>query len=131
MAKEKKWKYKFLSEEKFAEYQDMDEDTLVNTIKEQASYLDQCKKAKASSDYLKDIKKDIADFRKDWQKTNPEKVEEIEQLKAQIKDIQDERDKAIQDALDEKKDLEGGLNDAIKGANEHIEALLFCLRFHR
>jgi gas vesicle protein len=130
MAKEKKFedKFKFLSPEKFEEYAGMPEEEIVETIKAQSNHLDLCIKTKASSDYLKDIKKDISDFRKDWQKNN---AEEWERVNDALKELKDKRDEGIADAIDEQKELEGGLNDAIKGAKEHIEALLYCLRFHR
>ena len=127
MAKGKKWKYKHLTEEKFAEYQGLEEEELVKTLKAQAEYQEQCKSAK-NNDYLKDLKKDIADFRRDW---NKDHASELEEAKAAMDALKEARDEGIQDALDEKKDLEGGLNDALVGANEHIEALLFCLRFHK
>lgn len=128
MAKEKKWKYKHLTQDKFDEYQNMSEADLIETIKAQASYQDQCLKAKAGSEILKDVKKDVADYRKKWMKEN---AQEWEDAQAAIDELKKKRDEAIEEALQEMKDVAGALNDAIAGANEHIEALLFCLRFHK
>ena len=122
------WKYKFLSKEKFEEYSEMGETELVQTIKDQAAHQEMCKTKKSGSDFLKDIKSDISDFRKKWQLEN---AEEWEILNDDLKALREKRDEGIQEAIDERKEYEGGLNDAIKGSNEHIEALLYCLRFHQ
>lgn len=131
MAKKKKqpkWKYKYVSEEKFEEYQNMSEDELVQTLKEQSAYHKKCVREKAGSDLLKELKSEIAEFRKLWAEKNPDSMEEIFQLKEQIKEIEEKRDSDIADDLEEKKDLEGGFNDAIKGAQEHVNVIVEVLR---
>lgn len=125
-----KWKYKHLTEEQFEEYQNYNKDELIASLKAKVAYRDDLIAKKKGSDALKDIRSDINDFRKKWKAENPELVEEIERLKECIKGIESERDAKIEDAIEEKKDLEGGFSDSIKGSEEHIDALLHVLRFH-
>lgn len=124
-------KLKHVSEEKFEEYQNMSEEELVESLKSQHAYLEECEKKKKDSDLLKEYRSEINDFRKKWKKENPEKQEEIDRLKEEIKSIEAERDAKIMTDLDEKKELEGGFRDSIAGAKEHIDCMVFCLRFHR
>ena len=109
-------KRKFVSDEKFAEYKEMSQDQLVEALKIQHAYLEEHESKKKHSDLLKEFRSEINEYRKLWAEQNPEKVEEIESLKQQIKDIQDERDEKIITDLDEKKQLEGGFRDVINGA---------------
>jgi hypothetical protein len=124
-------KLKFVSEERFEVYQKMSEDELVESLKIQHAFLEEREKEKKESGILKECRSEINEFRKIWAKKNPEEVEEMERLKEQIDAIKEVRDKDIEDALDEKKDLEAGFNEAINGAKEHVHCLVHCLRFHQ
>ena len=111
MAKKAKWKYKHLSEEKFEEYREMSKDGLIEAIKHQSSYLEESVKEKKGSALLKELRKEIADYRKIWADQHPEEAGEIESLQASLKEAKDDRDAKIEEDLNEKKDLEGSFND--------------------
>ena len=123
-------KLKFVSPEKFEEYKSMTKEELVETLKDQHAHLEVVEAKKSSSEYLKEIRSEINEFRKDWGKRYPEKLDEIARLKEEIKAIEAERDADIENDLEEKKELEASLNENIRGAKEHITALVYCLRFN-
>lgn len=131
MAKKKTKKLKFVSDDKMEEYQNMSESELVASIKSQHAHIESAENKKKSSEFLKEARSEISEYRKTWSDENPEKVEEIEDLKAGLKVIKDERDAKIEQDLEEKKDLESGFNDNINGAKEHLMCMAFCLRFHQ
>lgn len=129
MAKKKnKWKYKYVSEEKFQEYENMSEEELVDSLKKQSAYHKQCIREKKGSETLKELRAEINEYKKKWADSNPEAMADIEGLKEQIKEIEAKRDEKIADDLEEKKDLEGGFRDAINGAQEHINVMVDLLR---
>lgn len=133
MAKKKKekqpWeKLKHVSETKYFEYKEMEEHELVETLKSQRAYQIELKTKKAQSEMLKEFRDELGEYKKNWAESNPELIEEIEQCRERIKEIQAERDSKIEGDLEEKKALEGGMGDSIKGAQEHIEVLLDFLR---
>jgi gas vesicle protein len=133
MAKKKKekmpWeKLKYVSEHKYKEYEAMDKDQLVAALKVQRAHQLELKKEKAQSGTLKEIRAELKEYRDKWADENPQLVGEIEDCKERIKEIQKERDEEIEQYLEEKKDLEGGFNDSIKGAQEHINVQLDFLR---
>ena len=125
MAKKKK-KYKWVEEDKLEEYKNLSEVDLIAKIKKQHAYLETAQKKKKDSSVLKELRGEVNEFRKIWKKKYPEKVKEIEDLKADIKAIESKRDAKIMEDLDEKKLMEGGFNDSIAGAKEHMEAMVFC-----
>ena len=125
MGKKKKWKYKFLTEEKFQEYQNYTKDQIIEELKVRVAYIDENKTQKKHSESLKEIRSEISEHRKNW-----EDSDEIEHLQAEIKAIKEKRDAIIEELLEDKKALEGGFNDAIKSGQEHRDALLHALRFH-
>ena len=123
-------KLKYVSKEKFAEYKLMDQETLVETLKSQHAHLEVEEGKKKDSQYLREMRSEINQFRKDWAKTQPEKADEIKRLKEEAKNLELERDTAIEADLEEKKELEGVLNEQIAGAKEHIMTISYCLRFN-
>jgi len=136
MAKKKKkdegpWdKFKFIEMDKYQEYDDLSEDELIETLKKQQDEYRRVFLEKKNSEYLKEMKKEISEYRKGWAKENPQLVEEKEQLQDQIKTINNERDAQIESDLEEKAALEGGMNDSINGAKEHILCITEILRKH-
>ena len=108
----------------------MSKDELIETLQSQHAHLEVEEGKKKNSQYLKEMRSEINDFRKDWGKKNPESLDEIARLKEEVKAIESVRDADIESDLQEKKDLEGTLNDCINGAKEHITSLVFCLRFN-
>jgi len=124
-------KLKLVSEAKFEEYKNMSKEELVEALKAQHAYLEIEEKKKKGSDLLKEYRSEINEYRKRWAKQNPDKVSEIERLKEEIKAIQEERDDKIAQDLEEKKDIESGFREVIAGAREHIDCMVFCLRFHQ
>ena len=123
--KEKKWKYKFLTEEQFEEYKEYSKDQIIDELKTRLSYLDDNKNKKKFSEELKSLRGEIKEHRANW-----EGNDEIEDLQEQIKDLKNKRDAEIEETLEDKTALEGGYQDAIKSAEEHRDALLYALRFH-
>lgn len=133
MAKKKKvkqpWeKLKHVSETKYFEYKEMSEDELVATLKSQRAYQIELMEKKSKSGTLKEIRSELNEYKKNWADNNPELIEEIEQCKDRIKEIQAERDGNIEDDLEEKKAMEGGFSDSLAGSKEHIDVLLDFLR---
>lgn len=122
-------KYKHVSEDKVEEYQSLDKEGCIAALRTQSAYLDDMVNKKKTSEVLKELRGEVNEYRKKWNKENPDQVAELDRLKAQADDIKAERDKRILSDLDEKADLEGGFNDSINGCKEHIDCLVHCLRF--
>lgn len=123
-----KWHYKYVTPEKFNEYEEMSEEELIETLKNQSAYHQECVNEKKFSDLFKELKSEINEYKKKWEEENPSKVEEIASLRDQIKAIQEERDEKIESDIEEKKELEAGFRDAINGAQEHINVIVDLLR---
>jgi hypothetical protein len=118
-------KLKFVPEEVYQKYTMMSQDDLILELKRRLANLSEYKSVKKNNEYLKDLKKELADYRKTWKKENPKLVEDYESLKAEYISARDEK---ILADIDELKDLEGGFNDAIKGAKEYVEVLMDCIQ---
>lgn len=131
MAKKEKppWaKLKFVGEYKYKEYEKMTETELVDSLKTQRAYQIEARRNKTQNATLKDIRDDLKEFREKWVAENPKLMAEIEECKNRIKELQDDRDSKIEGDIEEKKDIEGGFGDSIKGSQEHINLLLDFLR---
>lgn len=122
---QKKWKYKFLTEEQFEEYKEMSKDEIIENLKTRLTYLDNGKREKKFSEELKNLRSQIKEHRDNW-----EGNDQIEDLQDEIKSLKEKRDREIEDVIEDKIALEGGYKDTIKSAEEHRDALLYALRFH-
>lgn len=121
MAKKEKFPFKFLTPTQLEDYNKLDRDGVIEALLRKNMDLSNCVSAKKGNEYLKELGKEISDFRKD--NSTPELLELEEQVKAE-KEIRDEK---IADAIDEYKDLSGGLNDGINACKEHVGLLLDLL----
>lgn len=132
MAKKKKFPYKFVTPGQLEDYRDMGKEELVENLLEKNQHLKTSKASKKGSDYLKELAKDISEFRKENSVKMPNDDgttvnSVIEQLTEELKELKEIRDTKIADAIEEKKELEGGMNDAIKASQEHIDLILSLL----
>lgn len=125
-AKKKKWKYKFLTEDKFEEYKALSKDGVIEALKKQAAYADEKEKAKRASSAIKTLAEEIKEYRDNYRDKDA-----IDEAKEKLDELKKKRDLEIISELDDKKHLEGAMSDEIKGAKEHVKALLFILRFHK
>ncbi len=121
MAKKKKWPYKFISPDQMEGYKKMTKAQLVDALVEKNSHLKISEKTKKDSEYLKEINKEISDFRKENSSV------ELVNCEGELKGLKELRDEKISDSIDEAKDLAGGFNDAINASKEHISTLLSLL----
>ena len=117
-------KLKFVPEELYERYTEMTQEELITELKIRSANLKRFIKEKKESEYLKELNKEIAEYRKDWKENNPQLVEDYEATKEAMVSA---RDAKIMGDIKEKKDLEGGFNDAIKGAKEYVDVLVDCL----
>lgn len=118
-------KLKHVPEEFVAKCEHMSQDELIKELKIRLANLSDYKQKKSNSEYLKETRKEIADYRKNWKKEHPKEVEEFEAFK---ESYNAEKDKKIIDDLAELKDLEAGFNDAINGAKEYVEVVIESIR---
>ena len=118
MAKKKKYPYKYIRPEQLDEYKDMGRENLIDSIMEKNAQLETCVSAKKNNGYLKELGKEISEFRKEHS------TQELIDLEQELKEQKESRDEEIEDSIGEKKDIEGGLNDAINANKEHISILL-------
>lgn len=121
MAKTKKFPYKFLTPNQLDEYKKLSKADVVDALSRKNGDLQTSVKAKKDSDYLKELTKEISEFRKE------NSSDELLQLEQELKGLKEDRDEKISDAIDEQKDLNGGFNDAINASKEHIGVLLSLL----
>lgn len=124
-------KLKFVTKEDFEKFSNMEEEELVTVLKEKHAFMETKMAEKKSSEILKEIRSEIAEYRKNWAKKYPEKQEEILEATEHLKQLKESRDLKIHEGLEEKKDLEGGYNDHINACKEYVDVLVFCLRFHQ
>lgn len=125
MAKQKKekWRYKHLSEDKFNEYLRLTKDQVIETLKTQCTFLDEKKLKKKKSSSLKTLAAEIKEYKQNYKKND-----QIAEAKAEYDKLVAERDKEIYDEIEDRKALLGAMQDDIKGAEEHRDALLHILR---
>ena len=130
MAKKKKSqasKLKFVSEEQLEEYKNADFQTLLTGLILRSGALQDCEAKKKSSTYLKELASEIREYRKKWEDDHKSEMEEAKNALLALKEA---RDEAIEEAIADKKDTEGGLNDGIKAMREHISVIVDCMTTH-
>lgn len=123
MAKSKK--LKFVSEEQVNEYKKADLDTLLSGLIRKSDQLNDAEDKKKKSQYLKELRDEIREYRKDWEANHEAEMEAAKQVMDSIKE---ERDEKIEDAITEKKELEGGFNDGINAMKEHVRVIIDCIK---
>jgi len=125
MKEEKPKKLKYVPEEFVGKCSRMEQGELIQELKTRLANLADYKRKKSNDAFLKETRKEIADYRKSWKKDHPKEVEEFEALK---ESYNDEKDKNIVDDLVELKDMEYIHNESIKGAKEYVEVVIESIR---
>lgn len=121
MARKKKYPYKYVRPEELDEYRSMNKDALIHILVQKNALLVECTKAKSESTVLKDMTKEIAEYRQAYN------VEDIENCEKELKTLKEKRDEVIEEDLAELKDLKAGMTDAIKANAEYVKVLLSLL----
>jgi hypothetical protein len=120
MARRKK-KFKFISETQLEEYHEMSSEELTNHLIQKYKDLSSAKKRKKEDSYLKELNKEITEYKK----TNT--TQEIEEAREAYEDLVAQRDQKIADDIEELKETRAGFDDAIKAFKEHVDFLLGTL----
>ncbi len=123
----KKSKLKFVSEGQLEEYKNADFRTLLSGLILRSNSVKELTDKKKSSDYLKELRSEISEYRKNWEADHKN---EMEAAKSVLEDIKTERDENLEEALEEKKDLEAGFNDGINAMKEHVNVIIDCMKMH-
>ena len=125
MAEKKPKKLKYVSEDFVGKCSRMEQNDLIQELKTRLANLADYQHKKSNDEFLKEARKEIADYRKDWKKENPKLVAEFEAFK---ESYNSDKDKKIEDDLVELKDLEYIHNESINGAKEYIEVVIESIR---
>ena len=125
MKEKKPKKLKYVPEEFVGKCSRMEQNDLIQELKTRLANLADYKDKKSNDAFLKEARKEIADYRKEWKKDHPKEVEEFEAFKEAYTR---EKDEKIEDDLVEVKDLEYIHNESINGAKEYVEVVIESIR---